>query len=87
MFMYLSGMLSFALFRKHLLVMLMSLEFLVLALYTGMFLFLGSFGQEFFFSLIFLTLSVCEGALSLAVLVLMIRNQGNDYFMTMNMLW
>nr|APX40365.1 NADH dehydrogenase subunit 4L [Stylosomus ilicicola] len=84
---YFAGMVSFVLFRKHLLIMLLSLEFLVLSLYLGFFLFMGGLDQEFFFSVIFLTMSVCEGAMGLAILVLMIRSQGNDYFMTMNMLW
>nr|APX40469.1 NADH dehydrogenase subunit 4L [Cryptocephalus pominorum] len=85
--MFISGLLSFFLFRKHFLMMLLSLEFLVLSLYLGMFLFLSSFYYEYFFVLIYLTMSVCEGSLGLALLVLMIRSHGNDYILSMSSLW
>nr|APX39637.1 NADH dehydrogenase subunit 4L [Pachybrachis sp. ReAss_150]APX40703.1 NADH dehydrogenase subunit 4L [Pachybrachis suffrianii] len=82
-----SGLLSFSLFRKHLLLMLLSLEFLVIALYFGLFMTLGNYSYEYFFSLIFLVMSVCEGALGLSILVMMIRSSGNDYILTLNSLW
>nr|APX39516.1 NADH dehydrogenase subunit 4L [Cryptocephalus octoguttatus] len=85
--MFIFGMMSFFLFRKHFLLMLLSLEFLVLSLYLGLFVFISLFNYEYFFLLIFLTMSVCEGSLGLAMLVMMIRSHGNDYVMTMNCLW
>nr|APX40781.1 NADH dehydrogenase subunit 4L [Cryptocephalus lividimanus] len=85
--MFISGLLSFFLFRKHFLMMLLSLEFLVLSLYFGLFIFLSSFNYEYFFMLIYLTMSVCEGSLGLAMLVLMIRSHGNDYVLSMSSLW
>lgn len=78
--MYLFGVISFRLFRKHLLSLLLSLEMVVLSLYLIIINYLYIFDYERFFSLIFLTFSVCEGALGLGVLVSMIRFYGNDHF-------
>nr|ANJ70440.1 NADH dehydrogenase subunit 4L [Helochares sp. BMNH1425100] len=86
-FMYLMGILSFCLNRKHLLMMLLNLEFIILSLYFNMFLYLAFYDYEFYFSMIFLTVSVCEGALGISILVSLIRTHGNDYFQTFNVLW
>nr|YP_002735079.1 NADH dehydrogenase subunit 4L [Riptortus pedestris]ABZ02121.1 NADH dehydrogenase subunit 4L [Riptortus pedestris] len=72
------GLIVFSLARKHLLLTLFSLEFLVLILFLALFMFLLKFGYELYFILIFLVFSVCEGALGLGVLVNMIRSHGND---------
>nr|APX40170.1 NADH dehydrogenase subunit 4L [Cryptocephalus moraei] len=85
--MFICGLLSFFLFRKHFLMMLLSLEFLVLSLYLGLFIYFTFFNYEFFFITIYLTMSVCEGSLGLAMLVMMIRKYGNDYVLSMNSLW
>nr|UYB77584.1 NADH dehydrogenase subunit 4L [Philonthus lomatus] len=86
-FMYFMGLISFCLKRKHFLLMLLSLEFIILSLYFSLMLYLSFFSYEFYFSMIFLTMSVCEGALGLSLLVSIIRTHGNDYFQTFNMLW
>nr|YP_003097173.1 NADH dehydrogenase subunit 4L [Psacothea hilaris]ACR44362.1 NADH dehydrogenase subunit 4L [Psacothea hilaris] len=85
--MSLSGMVVFTLNRKHLLIMLLSLEFIVVSLYFNMLIYLASLNYEYFFSMIFLTMSVCEGALGLSILVNMIRTHGNDYILTFSSLW
>nr|YP_010620989.1 NADH dehydrogenase subunit 4L [Periplaneta ceylonica]WAX39372.1 NADH dehydrogenase subunit 4L [Periplaneta ceylonica] len=72
--------------RKHLLVTLLSLEFIVLVLFLMLYIYLNMFNYELFFSMIFLTFSVCEGALGLSILVSMIRSYGNDYFQSYVML-
>nr|WRQ18117.1 NADH dehydrogenase subunit 4L [Tachinomorphus sp. 1 FYJ-2024a] len=87
MFMYMAGLLSFCLKRKHLLLMLMSLEFIILSLYFTFFLYAMKNLGEVYFSLIFLSMSVCEGVLGLAILVSLIRTHGNDYFQVFNLLW
>nr|AYP72655.1 NADH dehydrogenase subunit 4L [Luperus sp. EMHAU-15070805] len=84
---FMSGVISFSLNRKHLLLMLLSLEFIVIALYFNIFVYLSNMNYEFFFSMIYLTMSVCEGALGLSILILMIRSHGNDYIMTFSFLW
>nr|UPX88703.1 NADH dehydrogenase subunit 4L [Aphodius rufipes] len=85
--MYFAGVVSFCLKRKHLLLMLLSLEFVILGLYFNLFLYLSHYNYEFFFSMIFLSMSVCEGALGLSILVALMRTHGNDYFQTFNLLW
>nr|ADO60428.1 NADH dehydrogenase subunit 4L [Phalacridae sp. BMNH 840198] len=85
--MYISGLMDFSMKRKHLLLMLMSLEFIVLSLYINMFYYLSMSSYDYFFSMIFLTISVCEGALGLSMLISMIRVHGNDYIMTLSSLW
>nr|QWM97255.1 NADH dehydrogenase subunit 4L [Aulaconotus atronotatus] len=85
--MSLAGMIVFAAKRKHLLTMLLSLEFIVVSIYFNMFIYFSQMSYEYFFSMIFLTMSVCEGALGLSVLVSMIRNHGNDYILTFSSLW
>uniref|UniRef100_A0AAU7BAS5 NADH-ubiquinone oxidoreductase chain 4L n=1 Tax=Ceuthophilus sp. TaxID=3073481 RepID=A0AAU7BAS5_9ORTH len=79
-FMFLSGMWMFCSKRKHLLAMLLSLEFIVLSLFLMLYMYLNLFNYELFFSMVFLTFSVCEGALGLSILVAMIRTYGNDFF-------
>nr|ARH54882.1 NADH dehydrogenase subunit 4L [Brachypterolus vestitus] len=85
--MFISGLVVFASNRKHLLLMLLSLEFIVLSLYMNMFYYLSSMYNEYFFCMIFLTMSVCESVLGLSVLVSMIRTFGNDYILTFSSLW
>nr|QOL01059.1 NADH dehydrogenase subunit 4L [Sinochlora sinensis] len=72
--------------RKHLLATLLSLEFIVLSLFLILFIMLNLFECELYFSMVFLSFSVCEGALGLAILVSMIRTHGNDFFQTFSVL-
>nr|YP_009185797.1 NADH dehydrogenase subunit 4L [Atrecus affinis]ALO70364.1 NADH deshydrogenase subunit 4L [Atrecus affinis] len=87
MMMYFMGLISFCLKRKHFLLMLLSLEFIILSLYFNLYIYMSFYNCEYYFSMIFLTVSVCEGALGLSILVSMIRTHGNDYFQSFNMLW
>nr|URX52964.1 NADH dehydrogenase subunit 4L [Glyptotermes sp. 7 AB-2022a] len=72
--------------RKHLLITLLSLEFLVLALFVIIYFYLCLFNYELYFVMLFLVLSVCEGSLGLSILVSMIRGFGNDYFQSYSVL-
>nr|QNH69912.1 NADH dehydrogenase subunit 4L [Osmylus atomatus] len=85
-FMFLCGLLSYSMSRKHLLSTLLSLEFIVLSLFYMLYMYLYIYNYEYFFSMVFLTFSVCEGALGLSILVSMIRTHGNDYFQSFNIL-
>nr|AMP43712.1 NADH dehydrogenase subunit 4L [Dialysis sp. KW-2016] len=85
-FLFLIGVLAFISNRKHLLSMLLSLEFIVLSLFLIMFIYLCMINYESFFSMMFLTFSVCEGTLGLSILVSLIRTHGNDYFQSFNVL-
>nr|YP_010582840.1 NADH dehydrogenase subunit 4L [Psychoda alternata]AQX36175.1 NADH dehydrogenase subunit 4L [Psychoda alternata] len=80
------GMLVFISNQKHLLSMLLSLEFMVLSLFISMMFFFNLFMFESYFSMIFLVFSVCEGALGLSILVSLVRTHGNDYFQSFNIL-
>nr|ADE05860.1 NADH dehydrogenase subunit 4L [Paegniodes cupulatus] len=72
--------------RKHLLATLLSLEFIVLSLYGLLFIYLVDMEHEMYFTMVFLTFAVCEGALGLSILVSMIRTHGNDYFQSFSVL-
>lgn len=80
------GLFTFISNRKHLLSILLSLEYIVLSLFYLLFIFLNIYNYETFFLLIFLVFSVCEGALGLSILVSIIRTHGNDYFQRFNIL-
>nr|YP_009110233.1 NADH dehydrogenase subunit 4L [Pseudoxya diminuta]AIW64991.1 NADH dehydrogenase subunit 4L [Pseudoxya diminuta] len=77
---YFSGVYVFSSKRKHLLMVLLSLEYIVLSLFLLIVIFLINFNFDYFFPVIFLVFSVCEGALGLSILVSMIRSHGNDFF-------
>lgn len=80
-FIYFCGLIVFVLKRKHLLLILLRLEFIVLSLYFLLFIYLNLLNYEYFFCIIFLIIRVCEGTLGLSVLVLIIRRNGNDYIL------
>nr|YP_009472891.1 NADH dehydrogenase subunit 4L [Acanthaspis ruficeps]AST10095.1 NADH dehydrogenase subunit 4L [Acanthaspis ruficeps] len=85
-FMIFSGLYVFCSMRKHLLLTLLSLEFIVLSLFFLFFIFLSFFSMSYYFLLIFLTFAVCEGALGLGVLVTLIRSCGNDNISSLSIL-
>nr|YP_009407635.1 NADH dehydrogenase subunit 4L [Maja squinado]ASF62452.1 NADH dehydrogenase subunit 4L [Maja squinado] len=85
-FMVLCGLWSFVKYHKHLLNSLLSLEFMMLGVFWLMGLQLTSVGMEIYFSLFFLTLAACEGALGLSLLIYVVRSHGNDYFSSLNLL-
>nr|QID48514.1 NADH dehydrogenase subunit 4L [Bolivaritettix sikkinensis] len=76
---FLSGLYVFCSVRKHLLLMLLSLEYMVLGLFFYIFMYFTIIGCMSYFLVIYLIFSVCEGALGLSILVSMIRWGGNDY--------
>nr|YP_010329872.1 NADH dehydrogenase subunit 4L [Calyptra minuticornis]UNP54621.1 NADH dehydrogenase subunit 4L [Calyptra minuticornis] len=84
--MFLIGNLIFVLKHKHLLIVLLSLEFIVLSIFFFFLVFLMYNDYEMYLLMVFLVFSVCEGALGLSILVSMIRTHGNDYFQGFNLL-
>nr|YP_009479370.1 NADH dehydrogenase subunit 4L [Sabethes glaucodaemon]AVV61106.1 NADH dehydrogenase subunit 4L [Sabethes glaucodaemon] len=86
MLMFLFSCLTFISSRKHLLCTLLSLEFMVLILFSIMLLYLSFMSFEGYFSMFFLSFCVCEGVLGLSILVSMIRTHGNDYFQSFSVL-
>nr|ALO70878.1 NADH deshydrogenase subunit 4L [Rybaxis sp. 1 EF-2015] len=87
MFMFMLSLIVFCLKRKHLLLMLLSLEMVVLSLYFNLCLMMLYFFMDYYFLMIFLTMSVCEGVLGLSILVSLIRTHGSDYMKSFNLLW
>nr|AMR35681.1 NADH dehydrogenase subunit 4L [Gasterophilus intestinalis]QCG71523.1 NADH dehydrogenase subunit 4L [Gasterophilus intestinalis] len=83
---FLMGIFCFVSNRKHLLSMLLSLEYIVLSLFLLLMIYLNFMGYEYFFSMMYLTFTVCEGALGLSILVSLVRTHGNDYFQSFNLL-
>nr|QOL00812.1 NADH dehydrogenase subunit 4L [Yunnanites coriacea] len=78
---YFSGVYVFSSKHKHLLMVLLSLEYIVPSLFMLIVIFLIQFDFDYFFPVIFLFFFlVCEGALGLSILVSMIRSYGNDFF-------
>lgn len=79
---FFSGLISFIFAYKHLLSMLLRLEFMILSLFLFLFRYLNLFNYEQYFRIYFLTFVVCEGVLGLSVLVSLIRSHGNDYLIS-----
>nr|YP_011017094.1 NADH dehydrogenase subunit 4L [Orthaga aenescens]WQB62452.1 NADH dehydrogenase subunit 4L [Orthaga aenescens] len=84
--MYLVGNLIFVSKRKHLLIVLLSLEFIVLSIFFLLLMYMNFIQNNMYMLMVFLVFSVCEGALGLSILVSMIRTHGNDYFQSFNLL-
>lgn len=80
------GIITFCSSRNHLLLTLLSLEFIVLSVFYVIVILIIFYGYELYYSLIFLVFSVCEGALGLSILVKIVRNQGNDYLLSISIL-
>nr|YP_010350266.1 NADH dehydrogenase subunit 4L [Endoxyla cinereus]UOK09646.1 NADH dehydrogenase subunit 4L [Endoxyla cinereus] len=84
--MFILGNMIFVSKYKHLLIVLMSLEFIVLSIFFLLLIFLLKIEYDMYMLMVFLVFSVCEGALGLSILVSMIRTYGNDYFQSFNLL-
>nr|QXF68539.1 NADH dehydrogenase subunit 4L [Yersinia mexicana] len=85
-FMFFCGLWVFSSKRKHLLMTLLSLEFIVLILFIVLYYYFVLIGGELYMTMFFLSFAVCEGALGLSILVSMIRTHGNDYFNSFSLL-
>jgi NADH-ubiquinone oxidoreductase chain 4L len=85
-YLFFIGVIAFVSTRKHLLSTLLRLEFIVLSLFFFLFLFLNLLNFELYFSILFLTFRVCEGALGVSILVSIIRTHGNDFFNSFSLL-
>nr|YP_001936615.1 NADH dehydrogenase subunit 4L [Eremobates cf. palpisetulosus SEM-2008]ACA49843.1 NADH dehydrogenase subunit 4L [Eremobates cf. palpisetulosus SEM-2008] len=80
------GLFSFLSNRKHLLSMLLSLEYMVLSMfYLLSFVLVGYFDEDYML-LFYLTVVVCEGVLGLSLMISMSRVLGGDYFSSMSLL-
>nr|YP_009467160.1 NADH dehydrogenase subunit 4L [Phatnoma laciniatum]ARB50165.1 NADH dehydrogenase subunit 4L [Phatnoma laciniatum] len=80
------GFLMFSFSHDHLLLTLMSLEFLVVTMFLLMTCYLMYWGLELYFLIIFLSFSVCEGSVGLSLLVCVIRGHGNDMISSLSLI-
>nr|YP_004935153.1 NADH dehydrogenase subunit 4L [Kallima inachus]AES86223.1 NADH dehydrogenase subunit 4L [Kallima inachus] len=84
--MFLFGNMIFVSKHKHLLIVLLSLEFMVLSIFFFLMMYLMMLNYNMYMLMVFLVFSVWEGALGLSILVSMIRTYGNDYFQSYNLI-
>lgn len=83
---YILGNIIFVSKHKHLLITLISLEFIILRIFFLIILYLRLINYNMYILIVFLVFSVCEGALGLSILVSIIRTHGNDYFQRFNLI-
>ena len=86
LFIVFCGLWGFIRYHKHLLNSLLRLEFIMLGVFWLLRIQVAIVGVEIYFSLFFLTLAACEGALGLSLLVYVVRRHGNDRFIRFNLL-
>nr|YP_010400289.1 NADH dehydrogenase subunit 4L [Purpura persica]UQS75988.1 NADH dehydrogenase subunit 4L [Purpura persica] len=79
MFGILMSFLTLSLQYKHLLSILLSLEAITMSLFIMMFSMSNNVMLSGQASLILITMGACEASLGLAILVSIIRSEGNDY--------
>lgn len=87
LFTYFRGFVVYSFGRDHFLVILLSLEFITLGIFVGLFFIINFYTINLFFLIIYLTMAVCEGALGLSIIVMTIRSVGNENVLSINILW
>nr|ATD86024.1 NADH dehydrogenase subunit 4L [Petalocephala ochracea] len=83
MYMYMSSMTSIMIMRKHTLMSLLSLEFMMMSMLFNITLYCLLMKYSLYLLIFIITIMVCEGVLGLSILVNMIRCQGNDFMNSM----
>lgn len=73
------GNFLYSLNRKHLLIILLRLEFIILNIFFIVYLYTVSMGNRIYFIVLFIVLTVCEGVLGISILINIVRIFGNDY--------
>lgn len=62
------------------------LEFIIVSVFFNIYLILIIIERNFYLIIIFLTIGVCEGALGLSLIVIIVRFYGNDYLNSISLL-
>nr|YP_010350253.1 NADH dehydrogenase subunit 4L [Virgulibracon endoxylaphagus]UOK09633.1 NADH dehydrogenase subunit 4L [Virgulibracon endoxylaphagus] len=78
MFFFIS-MLMVSFYYNHILLNLISLEFLMVNLFYNIYYLNNYINLNMYFYNFFLCVMICEGILGLSLMIYMIRNSGNDY--------
>lgn len=86
MFIFFVGTWIFISKRKHLINILISLEYIVLSIFLILILLSITLGLEIYMSLVFLVASVCEGSLGVGLIVGIVRSHGSDYLNSLSTL-
>nr|YP_009123023.1 NADH dehydrogenase subunit 4L [Cherax tenuimanus]AJK90907.1 NADH dehydrogenase subunit 4L [Cherax tenuimanus] len=86
MIMAVCGLSAFISNHKHLLNVLLGLEFVMLSVFGMLSVNMAGVGLEGVFVMFFLIMAACEGALGLSLLVSTVRSHGNDYFSSLGVL-
>nr|ADA69777.1 NADH dehydrogenase subunit 4L [Glyptonotus cf. antarcticus FK-2009] len=86
MLMFTMGFISFVSNWNHILSTLIALGLMALALFFAFACMSYSTSLEMYFSLFYLALAVCEGALGLSILISSVRSKGNDMLSSKNLL-
>lgn len=81
-----TSLFTFSKINKHILILLISLEALILSLLTFIFSFILIYRTRFHLFLVLLAFAACEAALGLALLVSILRVRGNDYTTSFSLL-
>nr|APF47532.1 NADH dehydrogenase subunit 4L [Diolcogaster sp. SNS-2016] len=84
-FLFLFSMLMYSSFYKHLLMSLISLEFIILSLSLMIYKILLYMNLNLYFISYLWIIFVCESILGLSILVFLVRKTGNDYTSLMNL--
>lgn len=84
-FIFISGIISLCLNRKHIMIRLLRLELIVLSSFCFLYLILSIIIIDIYILLVFLIFRVCEGVIGLSCLVKLIRSHGNDCLYSINL--
>nr|ARO34928.1 NADH dehydrogenase subunit 4L [Janus compressus] len=80
------GLMMFVKFSKHVLLILLSLEFFVVIMFYLWFTYFNMMNLNQFLSLYYLIFSVCESVLGLSIMIVIMRGEGADYLQGFNLL-
>nr|UGN61598.1 NADH dehydrogenase subunit 4L [Janus megamaculatus]UGN61611.1 NADH dehydrogenase subunit 4L [Janus megamaculatus] len=79
----LASLMIFIKFNKHILLILLSLEFFVVVMFYVWFVYFNLINMSHFLILYYLVFSVCESVLGLTIMIVIVRAQGSDYVSAM----
>nr|WAK83100.1 NADH dehydrogenase subunit 4L [Janus sp.] len=80
------SLMMFIKFKKHVLMILLSLEFFVVIMFYGWYIYFNLMNLNQFLSLYYLVFSVCESVLGLTIMIIIVRSEGADYLQSFNLL-
>lgn len=76
----------FSYYYNYLLLTIIRLEFIMVTLFYNIFIIINILENNLYRIIFFLRIGVCEGALGLSLIVLIVRSYGNDYINSLRLL-